>query len=114
MATNLVYYAMLPSVMDIAIVVGDNPALAPALRRIRYLGKRVQLVTARSSNAFSCQHDDHLCDFAPIYLEDHAAEVKLVRERVKRICKQCGSEEETTWAGNEFFCSKCRGKHRST
>ena len=44
MATNLVYYAALPAVMDIAIVVGDAGDLAPALRRVRSLGKRVQLV----------------------------------------------------------------------
>ena len=50
-------------------------------------------------------------DFAPIYLDDHAAEMKLVRELRKRICKQCGREEETTWAGSDFFCSECRGKH---
>lgn len=111
MATNLVCYSMLPAVMDIAIVVGSNPDLAPALRRIRYLGKRVQLVTIRNESSFNLT-DEHLFDFPPIYLEDHAAEVKLVRERIKRQCKQCGREEETTWAGTEFFCSQCRGRHR--
>ena len=50
-------------------------------------------------------------DFAPIYLDDHAAEMKLVRELRTRVCKQCGREEETTWAGADFFCSECRGKH---
>ena len=111
-AMNLLYYSMLPGVMDIAIVVGDSPDIAPALRRIRYLGKRVQLVTVRNA-ASSNQPYDHIYDFAPIFLEDHAAEVKLVRERIKRVCRQCGAEEETTWAGSDFFCSQCRGKHRS-
>ena len=50
-ATNLVYYAALPSVMDIAIVVGDSVDLAPALRRVRSLGKRVQLVGMSSGGS---------------------------------------------------------------
>ena len=112
MATNIVYYGTLPSVMDIAIVVSDNIDLFPAIRRIRYLGKRVQVVTAHGIS------DESLAslggaDFNPIYLDDHAAEVKLVRERIKRVCKQCGREEETTWAGPDFFCSNCRGRHRT-
>ena len=112
MATNIVYYGTLPSVMDIAIVVSDNIDLFPAIRRIRYLGKRVQVVTAHGIS------EEPLAslgggDFNPIYLDDHAAEVKLVRERIKRVCKQCGREEETTWAGPDFFCSNCRGRHRT-
>jgi tRNA(Ile2) C34 agmatinyltransferase TiaS len=52
-------------------------------------------------------------DFDPIFLDDHAAELKLVREMRTRTCKQCGSVEETTWAGPDFFCSECRGKYRN-
>ena len=48
-----------------------------------------------------------------LYLDDHAAEMKLVRELRMRACKQCGREEETTWAGADFFCSECRGRHRN-
>ena len=109
-ATNLIYYSALPGVMDIAVVVGENPDLAPALRRCRSLGKRVQLVSVRNGDfPFSMSR---VSDFSPIYLDDHAADMKLVRERIKRVCKQCGREEETTWAGTDFFCSQCRGRHR--
>ena len=114
MATNLVYYAALPAVMDIAIVIGADPDLAPAIHRVRSLGKRVQLIDVRTNTQenilSSCSRTS---DFPTIYLDDHAADVKLVRERVKRICKQCGREEETTWAGTAFFCSQCRGRHRN-
>ncbi len=114
LATNLIYYSALPGIMDIAILIGDNPDLAPALHRVRSLGKRVQLVSAHTTTTtdtlLNCHH---VSDFPPIYLDDHAADVKLVRERVKRICKQCGREEETTWAGTDFFCSQCRGRHRN-
>ena len=112
MATNIVYYGTLPTVMDIAIVVSDNVDLFPAIRRIRYLGKRVQVVTARGVSEESLAASG-VGDFDPIYLDDHAAEVKLVRERITRVCKQCGCEEETTWAGPDFFCSNCRGRHRT-
>lgn len=112
-AMNLIYYAMLPCVMDIAIIVGDNSDLTPAIRRARYLGKRIQVVSVHGGDPGSLA-ETHIGDFAPIYLDDHAADVKLVRERLTRVCKQCGREEETTWAGADFFCSQCRGRHRST
>ena len=108
-ATNLVYYAALPSVMDIAIVVGDSTNLAPALRRVRSLGKRVQLV---GMSNIQMPESSRIRDFPTICLDDHAADVKLVRERVVRTCKKCGQDEETTWAGVDFFCSNCRGRYR--
>lgn len=110
MATNLVYYAALPSVMDIAIVIGDCNNLAPALRRVRSLGKRVQLVGINDSNGKP--ENTRISDFPTIFIENHAAEVKLVRERLKRVCKKCGQEEETTWAGADFFCCNCRSRYR--
>ena len=114
LATNLIYYAALPCVMDIAIVVGDDPDLAPAVLRAHSLGKRIQLVGVHTNLvADTLPACTHVYDFPTLYLDDHAADVKLVRERVKRICKQCGREEETTWAGTDFFCSQCRGRHRS-
>ena len=54
-----------------------------------------------------------MSDFPPLYIDDHAEDVRLVRESVTRVCKQCGREEVTTWAGPEFFCSDCRGKYRN-
>ncbi len=114
LATNLVYYSALPGVMDIAILIGDNPDLSPALRRARSLGKRVQIVSVHAATQPSLTSGaSRVSDFPLIYLDDHAADVKLIRERVKRVCKQCGREEETTWAGAEFFCSQCRGRYRN-
>lgn len=109
-ATNLVYYAALPAVMDIAIVITDGTDLIPALRRVRSMGKRVQIVNVSSANTLP--ENSRISDFPPIFLDDHAADVKLVREKVNRICKRCGREEETTWAGADFFCSNCRGRFR--
>lgn len=112
MATNMVYYAALPAVMDIAIVVGDCAHLTPALKRIRYMGKRVQLVSVNGELS-AIGEKARISDFPTINLDDHAAEVKLVRERMRRVCKKCGQEEDTTWAGIDFFCSNCRGRYRS-
>ena len=111
LATNLVYYAALPGVMDVAVVIADGNNLAPALRRVRSMGKRVQLVTISGQNM--PPERSRISDFPPINLDDHAADVKLVREKVNRVCKKCGREEETTWAGADFFCSQCRGRFRS-
>lgn len=109
-ATNLVYYAALPAVMDIAIVIGDSSNLTPALRRVRSMGKRVQLVNISGFSAPT--ETTRISDFATINLDDHAADVKLVRNMVRRTCKRCGNEEDTTWAGVDFFCSNCRGRYR--
>lgn len=112
-ATNLVYYAALPSVMDVAIVVGDCENLAPALKRVRHMGKRVQIVNVSGmAPALSCR--GRISDFPVINLDDHASDVKLVRERVTRTCKKCGQEEDTTWAGIDFFCNNCRGRYRGS
>ena len=68
MATNLVYYAALPAVMDIAIVIGDYDNLVPALRRVRSLGKRVQLVSINSTNGTLEQNGTIILDEPEIHL----------------------------------------------
>ena len=119
MATNIVYYAGVPGAYDVAIVLSDDPDLTPPIRRARLLGKRIQLVTAHQVDG---RHPipgtvlytkSRISDFPPVFIDEHAPEIRLVRERVKRTCKQCGREEETTWAGADFFCSECRGKYRN-
>lgn len=119
LASSMLYYAAQPSAFDIAVLISDDPDYAPALRRVRLFGKRVQIVGIHASESKQLQTGTSLIwkkrtsDFPPIFLDDHAQDVKLVRERVKRICKQCGREEETTWAGPDFFCVACRGKYRN-
>ena len=116
LVSSLLYYAAISGAYDVAIVIGDDPDLAPAIRRVRLLGKRVQIVGVSKPDGSKTEtlfSKTRVCDFPPIYLDDHAADVRLVRERRMRVCKQCGTEEETTWAGPEFFCSNCRGHYRS-
>ncbi len=117
LASSMMYYAAMPAAYDVAILVSDNRVYAPALHAVRLLGKRTQIVSLRTADGteppfgVTLVGKSRVMDFAPIYLDDHAAELKLVRELRKRTCKQCGREEETTWAGSDFFCSECRGKH---
>ncbi|MBR1587808.1 MAG: NYN domain-containing protein [Kiritimatiellae bacterium] len=117
LASSMLYYAAIPSVYDVALLVSDNLVYAPPLYTVRKLGKRTQVVSlhtpegAEQPSGTTLVGRSRVMDFAPIYIDDHAAEMKLVRELRNRICKQCGREEETTWAGADFFCSECRGKH---
>ena len=119
LASSMLFSAAMPSAYDVAILVSDDLAYAPALRRVRLMGKRVQVVGIHDTNGgqplpgTSLVGKTRVSDFEPIFLDDHAAELKLVREMRTRICKQCGREEETTWAGPDFFCSECRGKYRN-
>lgn len=119
LASSLMYYAAQASAFDIAIVIGDDLDYAPALRRARLFGKRIQIVGAHTpdgkepASGTSLVNRSRVSDFPLLWIDDHASEVRLVRQRVTRFCKQCGREEETTWAGPEFFCSDCRGRHRN-
>ncbi len=118
LASSMLFFAAMPSAYDVAILVSDNLVYTQPLRTARLLGKRIQVVSLHTKDGelplpgTTLLGKSRVMDFAPIYLDDHAAEMKLVRELRTRICKQCGREEETTWAGADFFCSECRGKHR--
>ena len=119
LGAEMLHYAMTPGVYDIAVLVGDDIIYAPVLRRVRAAGKRVLIVNSRPE---TCDRPDfrrlsqipRTNDFPEVFLDDYANELKLVREHTVRTCRQCGREEETTWAGVEFFCSECRGKYRSS
>ena len=117
LSASLMFNAAMSSAFDIAVLIGDDTDYAPVLRRARLFGRRIQLVTAHAADGAepavgtSLIWKSRVSDFPPLFIDDHAEEVRLVRETVKRVCKQCGREEETTWAGPEFFCSSCRGRH---
>lgn len=119
LAANMLFYAAHPGAFDVAILIGDDVDYSPAIRRTRMFGKRVQVVGAHGTDGSapamgsSLFWKNRVNDFPPLYIDDHANEMRLVREHVRRACKQCGREEDTTWAGPDFFCSECRGKYRT-
>ena len=115
LGSSLMFYSAMPSAYDVAILIGDDTDYAPMLRRARLFGRRIQIVTAHPDAAqptvgASLVMKPRVCDFPPLYIDDHAEDLRLVRENVMRVCKQCGREEQTTWAGPDFFCSECRAK----
>jgi len=114
LSAALIYYAAMDA-YDIAIVMGEDENYEPGMRSARLLGKRIQIVGAHNvangksivqPNAVYMQRK--VSDFPPIFIDDHAEEMRLVRATQKRVCRECGAEEETTWAGPDFFCSNCR------
>lgn len=119
LASALLFYAAQVNAYDLAIVIGDDIDYAQPIRTARLFGKRIQVVGVHQADGSlppqgqSLFWKSRVNDFPPLYMDDHASEVRLVRARKTRICKQCGTEEETTWAGPDFFCSSCRGKYRS-
>ena len=56
---------------------------------------------------------DDRAEHLPEQVMEQKETVRLVREMRVRVCKLCKREEETTWAGPDFFCSNCRGKYRN-
>ena len=81
------------------------------------MGKRTHLAAINNTaerNATSqfLQSEPGVLDFPPLFLDEHAKELRLVREEQVRSCRICGREEATTWAGPDFFCSTCRSEHR--
>jgi hypothetical protein len=117
LASAMMYYASVPGAFDVATLVSGDSDYIPLLRRVRSVGKRTQLVAINNLNgrfitSTSLLATTGIHDLPPILLDEHAQELRLVREEQRRVCKNCGTEETTTWAGPEFFCSNCRGTHR--
>jgi len=117
LAASLMQQAMTPGAFDIAVLIGGDADYIPLLKRVRTMGKRIFLV---AMNALGGKHltsvsmitSPGVLDFPPMFLDEHAEDIRLVRTEQKRACKNCGKEESTTWAGPEFFCSTCRAGHQ--
>lgn len=115
LASAMTYYATIPGAYDVAVLVAGDSDYVPVLRRIRQLGKRVQLVAMNALRGHTISSRTLVSapgcfDFPHVYMDEHAAEFRLQRETQTRVCMSCGKEEATTWAGDEFYCTECRAK----
>ena len=115
LASEMTYFAALPCVYDVAVLVAGDADYVQVLRRIRRMGKRVQLVGMNPVRGHSISSRTFLTatecfDFPHIFMDEHANEFRLQREMQTRTCMSCGKEEETTWGGEEFYCAECRTK----
>lgn len=118
LAAEMLAAAHSPGAFDIAVLAGDDLDYAPVLRKVRSAGKRVILASVRPDGASMGENRrlaemPRTCDFPCVFLDDCASSIRLVRAHTVRKCLQCGREEETTWAGHDFYCEECRGKFRS-
>ena len=117
LASSMMYYAAMPGAFDVAVLLGGDLDYLPLLRRVRSLGKRVQLVALhntdkRIATSEELLRDATLYDFPPIYLDAHTEALRHQREEKTRACGVCAKEEVTSWTGTEFCCSACRDKVR--
>lgn len=117
LASSMLYYAAIPGAFDIATIIGGDADYVPLLKRVRLMGKRVQIVGMNNIDgkfltSATLLTTPGIQDLPPIFLDEHSEKIKLVREEQSRACKTCGREEPTTWAGPDFFCSVCRIEHR--
>lgn len=117
LASSMLYYASVPGAYDLAILIAGDADYIPLLKRVRTMGKRVQIVgmnniCERFLTSASLLTTPGIQDLPPIFLDEFCEKIRLVREEQTRICKNCDREEITTWAGPDFFCSVCRSEHR--
>lgn len=115
LASEMTYFATVPGAYDVAVLVGGDADYVPVLRRVRQLGKRVQLVAMNAVRGHAISSKtlltaDKCFDFPHVFMDEHAGDFRLQREMLKRACMNCGKEEETTWGGEEFYCAECRAK----
>ena len=115
LASEMTFMATVPGAYDVAILVAGDADYIPVLRRIRKLGKRVQLVSvnaprAKINPAKVLAGATKCFDFPHLFMDEHANDFHLQRGALRRVCMTCGKEEETSWAGEEFYCAECRAK----
>ena len=115
LASEMTYLATIPGAFDVAVLVGGDADYVPVLRRVRALGKRVQLVAMNAVRGHVISSKSLISatrcfDFPHIFMDEHAVDFRLQRSTQTRTCMNCGKEEETTWGGEEFYCSECRAR----
>ncbi len=117
LAVKAMHFAAIPCVYDIAVIIGGSHEYRALCSGLKNLGKRTMIATIRNREGFivtspSLLSEPGVSDLPILFLDDHLDELRLVRSEQLRTCKLCGAQESTTWAGPEFFCSKCRTDHR--
>jgi uncharacterized LabA/DUF88 family protein len=118
LVSSMMFYAAIPGAFDIAVVIAGDVDYHPAIRKVRQLGKRVQLMALRNRELYHPTsrvfiNDPSLFDFPIMYLDDYLTEIRLVREPRQRACDKCGAVEVTTWAGINFYCTACRAANQA-
>jgi len=114
LASSMLYHAALPGALDIALFVGGDTSVNPALRRVRLMGKRVAMASIREACARSLTNprtDVGVIDTSIIWLDDHLDTLELTYEEHTLHCEKCAKDVETTFhprRSQKFYCDDCR------
>lgn len=118
LASKMLYQAAMPFGMDIAAVVLGDRDFTPVLQTVRHLGKRVALVSVRSSCAqelADSEDREGVKDYDVIWMDDLIEELEL---RYEPQWLECQSPDhvgdrafQTTYRprrGEPVYCDACR------
>lgn len=118
LASQLLYHAALPWTLDIAVVVLGDRDFIPVLNTVRRLGKRVAIVSVRSSCSQELadpRDDAGVKDFDLIWMDDLIEELELKYEPQQLECQSPDHLGEslfwTTYRprrGEPVYCDTCR------
>jgi uncharacterized LabA/DUF88 family protein len=121
LAASMLYYAAIPQVYDIAIVIIGDQDYVPVLQHVRRLGKRVAISSIRGS----CSQDyadpidsRRVKDVDIVWLNDMIADIELRYEPRQLICQsEYHVGDRLVWTTyrprrhQPFFCDECRKVH---
>jgi len=122
LASSMLYFAALPYVYDIAILVGGDRDFVPVLQKVRQLGKRVAIASIHGSCAFELQDSKNLKgvrDFDVIWLDDLIGDISISNDEKLVECHSplhTGPNpvhtDEFVRRHRPFYCKECRLKMR--
>ncbi|MEK7255511.1 MAG: NYN domain-containing protein [Bacteroidota bacterium] len=122
LASSMLYFAALPYVYDIAILVGGDRDFVPVLNKVRQLGKRIAIASIHHCCSFELMEGRNLKgvrDFDVIWLEDILDDIRLTPVMRPLFCKSplhTGENpimtEEYVRKNRPFLCRDCREKMR--
>ena len=118
LASNILFYAAIPNVYDIAMVVLGDRDYRPVLQHVRRLGKRVAIASIQGccSPELSDPADRmRVKDFDLLWLNDQISRIELKFEKHQRECESpLHVGDRSVWTTyhprkrEHFFCEDCR------
>jgi cold shock CspA family protein len=122
LASSMLYFAALPYVYDIAVLVGGDRDFVPVLQKVRQLGKRVAIASIHGSCAFELLDSKNLKgvrDFDVIWLDELLDDISASTDEKLVECNSplhTGPNplhtDEFVRRHRPFYCKECRKKMR--
>ena len=84
LAVEMTHLAMVPHAYDIAVIITGDLDFLPVMQMVRFVGKRVVLVSMRNScSPDLCKNEAQVRDFDVIWLDDHLSDLFVPIESKK-------------------------------